>query len=132
MTDAELDDVEDTLVIELSPMYKAFMRSYPPALTECGMDATHLYFINHADTLIDLNEEIQTHGRIDAGSSFFAIGHDDGAHVYFIDIDDPNSRVYSWNHELGGFDNGQTCADLGTFAARVLTLCQYAASTSYS
>lgn len=113
-----LNNIEEVLGVELPDDYKNLITNYPKKLLAKGFNAAEVELLKSPDKIVELNKYVQ--GILDIESSFFLIGESGCGDYYFIDLDEEDSPVYFWNHDISDFDDDEESGSLLEHAGNLL------------
>ncbi|NOY41000.1 MAG: SMI1/KNR4 family protein [Planctomycetes bacterium] len=125
MTKADFALIQSELDLELPDFYWEFVHDYPKALHAPGCHAWQVELLDLAHRIITLNQQIRSFQTIDWEEEYFIIGESGCGDYYAIDIDDNESPVYFWNHDIGDFDDREEIDSLDHFAEHIIQMYEY-------
>lgn len=120
MDSGEIKSIESELDIELPELYLELLLNYPTALLGEGVHASEVELLNSPSSLIELNKFVREANGIDIDASHFLIGESGCGDYYFIDLDEDESSVYFWNHDICDFDEDEESGSLLEHAGKLL------------
>ena len=125
MTEVDLALIQSELDLEVPEYYREFILNYPEALHAPGCHAWQVELSDVANHVITLNHQVRSSQSIDWEDEYFVIGESGCGDYYAIDIDDVESPVYFWNHDIGDFDDREELESLDHFAKRMTEMYAY-------
>ena len=122
MDSNEINSIENELDIELPKYYLELLFNYPSRLLGEGIHASEVELLNSPNNIIDLNKLVRESNGIDIDASHFLIGESGCGDYYFIDLDENESSVYFWNHDISDFDEDEKSDSLLEHAGKLVEI----------
>ena len=116
MEKKDIAKIEKQLKIELPDFYKNFMMAYPKELYEDWCSISQMEFIDSPQDIIKINEDVRKSPHLDIDGEYFVIGVNGCGDYFVIDLNDDESPVYFWNHEVEDFDEESEYPTISEFA----------------
>ncbi|GEM_PF-3882695 len=110
--------INEALGTTLPENYTQFIKNYPSPILTQAFWATQIELLISTETILKLNLFIRQH--LDLEPNYFLIGESGCGDYYFIDLDETDSPVYFWNHDIEDFDDDEKSHSLVEHAGKLL------------